>query len=106
MADALNLNSGMDDLRQEDIVELGVLGKGASGTVRKAFHTPSLTMIAIKVCIAVSLSVCALACLLDDALLFCENQPAQVVREVEGRGEIEITKNLVPAQRAFFFFLS
>ena len=31
MATALNLNSGMDDLRSEEIIELGVLGKGASG---------------------------------------------------------------------------
>lgn len=49
MATALNLDTDIRDLRWDDIVELGVVGKGASGTVRRAFHTPTLTMIAIKV---------------------------------------------------------
>lgn len=48
MAGALELDSELTDLRAEDILELGVLGQGTSGTVRKAFHAPSLTMIAIK----------------------------------------------------------
>lgn len=37
------------NLKAEDMVKLGVLGKGASGVVFLALHLPSLSLMALKV---------------------------------------------------------